>query len=31
MCAQLWNGLPLGVKLASNVDLFKNLLRTLKL
>ena len=26
MCAQLWNGLPLGVKLASNVNLFKNLL-----
>ena len=31
MSVQLWNGLPVSVKLASNVNLFKNLLRTLKL
>lgn len=31
MCAQLWNGLPTIVKLASNIKLFKKLLRTLKL
>ena len=28
MCAQLWNGLPLSVNLASNTNLFKNFLRT---
>ena len=31
MCAQLWNGLPTSVKLANNVNLFKKLLRTLRL
>lgn len=31
MCAQLWNGLPTSVKLANDINLFKKLLRTLKL